>query len=431
MKKNLIINLITLSFTALLLVFLALAWYVENKRVSANNIIGQSAGEQYTLKIERGRFEYGVNPEYPDSDPEWYWDWVDSSVGSMLFKDIQPGDAFYFRIVLETEGNQNFSLSFGDIVSSLAEDSLFAYINQNLVEYELTSDTTQQEGKTYYDAVFTADSTVVASDYVKPYTYYEKVTQSGKTKYVLTTDKTFDGTKTYYKARFTVDEFPDLGISDYYTRKSPSTNPNAVGFRYTTTPAPAYNYMYPLYYDAQGKASVKVKSGTKETLYNYDSTKNELALADYLIEDVMKVYDIGVKKGSTYYHENFTQNDQLYDSTFTLTSDTTYNPRKTYYYRDTTFGYVKLMENSFVPNTRYYEKTSATPTVKYTTNAALKDATFTFNTAGNEENVTYYYFAIEFNEASSIVESIGSSNCYLFQKLLINELRVDLQSENN
>lgn len=429
MKKRLIINLITLSFTALLLVFLALAWYVENKMVSANNILGQSAGDEYTLRLERGKFKYGLTPA---GRADYYWEWTDTR--SMTFSDIQPGDVFYFRIVLNTDGTQEFTLKFDEVTSSLIEDSLYGYINSSLVEYEKTSDTTAQTGKQYYSGSFT-QATVTTGDDVKPYTYY--VFNSTNKEYSLTTDTTFQSGTTYYKAKFLLDEIPNFALRTYYTKKAVSTTPNAIGYKYSSTPV-AYNYMYPLYSDN----TVKVKSGTKSILYEYDSTENEVTLKDYLIEDVIKVYDIG----TTYideddeevgYGTDFIQNDSLIeyvDSAYVETEDTTYNSKKTYYYYHPTFGYVKLAGTTFTNGVQYYElDTTKSKSLKYSTNGFLKSVSFDFDTEFNDEGTSYYYFALEFNDAASLVsiDGVESSNCYLHQVLSINNLIVEMKKNDN
>ena len=429
MKKNIIINLITLSTTSLLLVFLALAWYVENKNVSANNIIGASAGDEYTLRLERGEFVYGMDDE---GVLDWHWEWTPTT--DMTFYDIQPGDAFFFRIVLETDGTQNFSLKFGDIKSSLVDDSLYAYKNDNLVEYEKTTDTTPVENKNYYTASFTREN-VTVGNYVKPYAYYEFDSTSNK--YVLTSDETFKEDVNYYRAKFILAEVPELNKNVYYTRiANDSTEPNAIGYKYSSSPV-SYNYMYPLYSDNTVKV-VNTKGGvTKEILYEYDDENDEVKLKDYLIEDVVKVYDIGVKYGTgasaTYYHDAFNNTDQIYQYGYRTTTDTTPNPKKVYYVNSSFRDKVVFVGSSFNEEDDYYERTTTAPTLKYSSNHMLKGAEFTFDTAGNEENVTYYYFALEFNEAESLynIDGINSSNCFLYQKLSINELRVDLIKEED
>ena len=58
MQKKTILNLITLAVTTFLLVLVVFSWYVSNKEVRASGIIASTAGEDYSLKLQRGKFEY-------------------------------------------------------------------------------------------------------------------------------------------------------------------------------------------------------------------------------------------------------------------------------------------------------------------------------------------------------------------------------------
>ena len=406
MQKKTILNLITLAVTTFLLVLVVFSWYVSNKEVRASGIIASTAGEDYSLKLQRGKFEY--------SNGEWKWTWEDSD--SMTFSNIEPGSALFFRIVVDTSAAHEFSVKFSNVQSSIKEDTLVAYNEKSLVTYSKTSDTTKVSGKSYYTGVFSKAS-VTAGNTIKKYTYYELDNNS----YKITTDTVFSGSKDYYLANFYKENNPDLSKNTYYEKSAEPTGINAVGYKYDTN---SIKYLYPL-----DNNSVKINS--TKTLYN--TNQANVSLKDYLIEDVFKVYDIGSKYNNTFYTDEFNQNDNLYNSTYKITEDTTFNPKKTYYVKQniptssTNEKYVLSMDNSFVSGKTYYEKDSVGNALY--SNALLKtsEATFETNTASTK---TYYYFALEFNDSLSLKNIYGeiSSNCYLYQVLKIKELQVNKES---
>ncbi len=438
MNKKLILNVITLSITAFLLVLVVFSWYVSNKEVSASGIIASTAGEDYTLKLQRGTFKYDKNHSEFADNGGWYWEWEDSD--AMTFSDIQPGDAFFFRIVVSTSSEHSFDVSFNQIQTTLMENTLEAYINQNLVAYTKTTDTTAASGKTYYKGTFTKDTTITVGDVVKPYTYYNLTDGV----YSMTTDKTFAQSKDYYKAKFTVAEEPDFSAeagNTYYEKGTASTTNNAIGYKYTVDETEYYNYLYPL--DSEGKVKTQIDNSTNPATEKvlYTTSSNTVSLKDYLIEDTFKVYDIGSTykddSNQTVFHgEDFKRNDFLYNHTaFTQvnTATATFDSKKTYYVlaNQNTYSdedYVVSMDTKFETGTTYYERT-AQGTARYNS-SLLKTSSTSFSTDTSSEE-TYYYFALEFNDALSLEEIYGvkSSNCYLYQKLRIAELQVSKTDE--
>ncbi len=408
MNKKLILNLISLVTTTFLLVLVIFSWYVSNKEVSATGIMASTAGEDYSLKLQRGKFEY--------TNGSWKWTWTDTN--NMTFSDIQPGDALFFRIVVTSSSTHTFSVNFSQIQSTLVENTLVAYNNKSLVTY---SKTTSGAASKYYSGIF-SQASVTTGGIVKPYTYYEY--DGTITAYKITTDTTFQNGKNYFTGRFIEETTTDFTKNTYYARSAEPTGINAIGYKYDTN---SIKYLYPL----DNSGSVKVSS--TETLYTTSSAT--VSLDDFLIEDTFKVHSIGSKdSNNVFFTEEFTENDNLYASTYTQTSDTTYNPKKTYYVRQNipTTGnvsqYVLSMDESFVAGKTYYEKT-AIGSEKYTPTLLKAETSRTFSVASSGNS--YYYFALEFNEELSLKEIFGeeSSNCYLYQALRIGELQVNKQDE--
>ncbi len=439
MNKKLILNVITLATTTLLLVLVMFSWYVTNKEVRATGIIAGTAADDYTLHLERGTYTYSTDTTKNKDAAKnggWYWEWKETD--SMTFSDIQPGDAFFFRIVMETTEAHEFNVNFGGVVSSLMEDTLYGYNSRQLVEYTKTTDTVKNPEKNYYFATFTA-ATVTTGYPVRPYTYYIKKTENNKDYYELTDDEEFQAGTTYYNARFTLEEFPDFKKNTYYEKGTPSDDVNAIGYKIADN---QYNFLYPLFSDNT------VKITDEKTLYAYDDTEDTVSLVDYKIEDVFKVYDIGLKKtgAANLYHDNFYRDDTVYEFNYTkLTSTSVFSADKTYYTKIENNPasvydgeYVKVVNPVEANKTSYYERSSIKldsnnkQITKYNSEF-LKDSNYSFDTENNDNGVTYYYFALEFNDEASIENIYGtlSSNCYLYQKLRIGELKVENADSNN
>ncbi len=474
MNKKLIFNLISLSVTTFLLVLVMFSWYVSNKEVKASGIIASTAGDPYTLHLERGTFSYVDDTDENnnfENNKGWIWQWKQTE--TMLFSDIQPGDTFFFRIVLDSsaESNMDFDISFSKIKSSLMSDIVKAYINKQLVKYTLTADATPQylidstvvvgdvipsktyyeydstnstykyttdyefvSGKSYYKikpyyiGVFTADNNVIVQDLVKPNTYYERKgagTTESPYYYEMTTDAKYLEGKTYYKARFVLDTNPDFSTNKYYEKGELPTTKNAIGYNYDTD---KYNYLYTL--DAEDEVKIAQK-----VLYDYDRTKDIVELKDYLIEKAFKVYDIGTHKNQNtiYGKDDTTFTEDVYNYTYTpVPANATFNSKTTYYvYSNFYQNYVKSLDTKFENGTTYFTRGAKTTDVYASSKVkSLIGANFSFNATAND--TTYYYFALEFNEAASLasIDGIQSSNCYLYQTLTIDQIEVNKQSED-
>lgn len=112
MNKRTIINLITLVITAFLLIFVGRAWYVNNAKVNANNIIGVSATDDFKLELERGTYN-------SDSSTKWTW----TNVNNLSITSMQPGDVFFFRFKITISKASRFQVSIND-VESVLQDTL-------------------------------------------------------------------------------------------------------------------------------------------------------------------------------------------------------------------------------------------------------------------------------------------------------------------
>ncbi len=114
MKKNLILNIITLFTTSLLLVFIVLAWFVTNQEVSVTGITGATANSKYSLKLQRGIYYYDT------TESKYVWEWEDTKNLSM--SNLQPGNAFFFRFAIDAKENVNLKVTLNNITSELQSD---------------------------------------------------------------------------------------------------------------------------------------------------------------------------------------------------------------------------------------------------------------------------------------------------------------------
>ena len=114
--KKLILNICTLMVTTALLIVVCLAWYTSNKNVSANGIIASTLGEEYLLNLERGTIV--------DENGTKEWEWKDTK--SLSFVNLNPGNVFYFRIVIDAPADSSFSatISLDRVSSELQEGKL-------------------------------------------------------------------------------------------------------------------------------------------------------------------------------------------------------------------------------------------------------------------------------------------------------------------
>lgn len=161
MKKNILINLITLSITSLLLVLVVMAWYVSNTVVTASGITGRTADGNFELLLQRGEY----------NDNSWTW----TNTKSLSISNMQPGDVFFFRfkITARTSGSLKVNLSgissqIPDDVLTLGDDNKSVYVSGTKY-YELTSNAVViKNGETtlgtlynYSNGTFTLDDFLV------------------------------------------------------------------------------------------------------------------------------------------------------------------------------------------------------------------------------------------------------------------------------
>ena len=161
MKKNILINLITLSITSLLLVLVVMAWYVSNTVVTASGITGRTADGNFELLLQRGEY----------NDNSWTW----TNTKSLSISNMQPNDVFFFRFMItaRTSGSLKVNLSgissqIPDDVLTLGDDNKSVYVSGTKY-YELTSNAVViKNGETtlgtlynYSNGTFTLDDFLV------------------------------------------------------------------------------------------------------------------------------------------------------------------------------------------------------------------------------------------------------------------------------
>ena len=190
-KFDRILPICTLLVTLLLLVMVAMAWYVSNDTVTASGITGATQGENYTLTLERGQYDetnvyenlffdlYTNLNDYPqrsqhyifiqyDETNGWTWHKVDE----LSFTNVTPGNAFYFRIKLDTNGNLdepiNLSASFDGVSSELIPNKLqilngYVCTSDGYALYEIVNNQVLIDGKVLYDCT---NGTIKLDDYL-------------------------------------------------------------------------------------------------------------------------------------------------------------------------------------------------------------------------------------------------------------------------
>ena len=113
--KKLILNLISLFVTTFLLILIVFAWYTANETVKATGIFGRTEDEDYSLKLQRG--------VYNSTNKTWTW----TDTNSLSISNIQPGDSFFFRIIITCSRNINLDMDFAGIESKV--DSSITVLN--------------------------------------------------------------------------------------------------------------------------------------------------------------------------------------------------------------------------------------------------------------------------------------------------------------
>ena len=141
----------------MLLVMVVFSWYISNDSVKAEGIFGKTEDEDYTLKLQRGTYNSNNST----------WTWTDTT--SLSISNIQPGDSFFFRIIITTSKNINLNMDFSgiesDIDSSIAVENGYVTIGSTK-RYNIVNNKVQvTEGasaKTLYNI---SGSTVSLADY--------------------------------------------------------------------------------------------------------------------------------------------------------------------------------------------------------------------------------------------------------------------------
>lgn len=116
MKRiNMILSMISLTVTSFLIILIIFAWYASNRTTRVNKTVGITAGTGYTINLERGKFENNT----------WIWE----NTKTLELSNLQPGDSYYFRFVIDYEIDTIIQTSFSNITSKVQEDSLIVLGN--------------------------------------------------------------------------------------------------------------------------------------------------------------------------------------------------------------------------------------------------------------------------------------------------------------
>ncbi len=146
---------------------LALFLFVSCKKVKDNNdnndsvhveeIFDKTEDEDFSLKLQRGI--------YNSSNQTWTW----TDTTSLSISNIQPGDSFFFRIIITTSRNINLNMDFSgiesDIDNSISVSNGYVLIGSTKKYNIVNNKVTVNEGgasKTLYNI---SGSTVSLGDY--------------------------------------------------------------------------------------------------------------------------------------------------------------------------------------------------------------------------------------------------------------------------
>lgn len=119
------------------------AWYVTNKEANASGILGYTEGDEYALKLQRGVYN-GTT-----------WTWNDTE--SLLFSNVSPNNAFFFRIEISSKENRKFNAKFKDIDSKLQENKLYV-IEYNDIENNTEKYICLKNGESSYIKLYKLDA---------------------------------------------------------------------------------------------------------------------------------------------------------------------------------------------------------------------------------------------------------------------------------
>lgn len=233
MKKNLILNSITLFLTTLIIVMITMAWYLANDTVKAEGIFGRTEDEDYSLKLQRGI--------YNSTNSTWTW----TDTNSLSISNIQPGDSFFFRIIITTSRDIRLDMDFAGIESAV-------------------------------DSSITAANGYVSIGATKKYNIVNnsvKVTEGGQS-------------KTLYNITGNKVELVDYKVEDtfrFYNYGICTTNPNSV-ISGTSNVTVTYNNQ-PLDNNVSNDNITPVPLGNVQTNYSVTSTgTNTIAFAYFALE---------------------------------------------------------------------------------------------------------------------------------------------------
>ena len=121
MKRNLIINLITLAITSMIFVMLLFAWYVSNTIVTASGIVASTKDSDFVLRLERGI--------YNSTTEDWTW----TPTTALSISNMQPDDAFFFRFKIEATVTGRINVKLSSITSSLDETVTLGADNKSVL----------------------------------------------------------------------------------------------------------------------------------------------------------------------------------------------------------------------------------------------------------------------------------------------------------
>ena len=348
MKKNLIINFFTLAVTALLLVFVVMAWYVTNSNVTADGIFGSTSSDSFALELERGEY---------DENTGWSWE----STKSLSITNMQPGSTFFFRFKINASKAGKFKTVFNDVESKIDPSTV--------VEKETISDDDYVflNGYKYYKMdntnkvpIKVKDGNNIVTKYL--YTYEEEQVTNPETEEEETVG-------TFSLADFKVEDmfvFYDYGIGDEVFYSDNDVTNDSIDSYVIVNKDSSFQQTYnnslvsDTYYVKTGEDTYELSSG----LFNNDTTY-------YTKENNVYTESEGLSQE--------TYNSKLKSTMFYIKSGSVYS----------------LSTNIYNSSLTYYSKSSTSRTVP------LVGATTQYEMSSS--GVKYAYFALEFNDELSLV----------------------------
>ena len=121
MKRNLIINIITLAVTSMIFVILLFGWYISNTIVTASGIVASTKDSDFVLRLERGT--------YNSTTEDWTW----TPTTSLSITNMQPDDAFFFRFIIEANVTGRINVKLSQVTSALDETITLGSDNKSVL----------------------------------------------------------------------------------------------------------------------------------------------------------------------------------------------------------------------------------------------------------------------------------------------------------